>query len=98
MFSRLSKFAAVSRPIIQTAFKPARTFCINAAYLDPKYHITMSHNPHNAYEDIVMVGDVLLPTKEMTKIVSQKYMPDLLRIAFEVLNKYHVILSFLYTL
>jgi len=86
----LKQFTRLVRPSLETSFKSTRTFCINAAYLDPKAHITMTHNPHNVYEDIVMVGDVLLPTQEMKRVASRKYIPDLLKIAFDVLNKYHV--------
>ena len=93
MLSRFTRLSSFTRPVLETSFKPTRNFCINAAYLDPKAHITMSHNPHNVYEDIVMVGDVLQPTVEMKRVASRKYIPDLQRIAFDVLNKYHVRIS-----
>jgi hypothetical protein len=66
-------------------------FCIYASYLDPKAHITMSHNPNNVYEDIVMIGDYLTPTRPMTKVVSQKYNDQILQITFEHLNAKYVI-------
>lgn len=67
-------------------------FCIYAAYLDPKAHITMSHNPNNVYEDIVMIGDYLTPTRPMQKVTSQKYMDQILQITFDHLNSKYVIL------
>jgi len=65
-------------------------FCIYATYLDPKAHITMSHNPNNVYEDIVMIGDYLTPTRPMTKVPSQKYMDQILQITFDHLNAKYV--------
>jgi hypothetical protein len=87
MLSRFTRLTSVARPALETTFKNTRNFCVFAAYLDPKAHITMSHNPHNVYEDIVMMGDYLLPTKEMTRVISQKYKPELINIAFSVLNE-----------
>ncbi len=66
-------------------------FCVYATYLDPKAHITMSHNPNNVYEDIVMIGDYLTPTRFMNRVTSQKYMEQILQISFNHLNSKYVI-------
>jgi len=47
----------------------------------------MSHNPQNVYEDVVMVGDYLLPTRMMDRVISQKYMPQIIQIVFDHLNE-----------
>lgn len=90
MFKSLTKLASGARPVLKTSYIPARSFCVYAAYLSPKAHVTMSHNPQNVYEDIVMVGDYLLPTREMTKRISQKYVPQIVQIAFDHLNSKYV--------
>ena len=96
MFKRLTKIATASRPVLQTTYSPARNFCIYAAYLDPKAHVTMSHNPQNVYEDIVMMGDYLMPIRGMTREVSTKYVPQLLQITFDHLNAKYVKSFFVY--
>ena len=90
MLKRLTKLASISRPTLQAAYAPARGFCIYAAYLDPKAHVTMSHNPQNVYEDIIMLGDYLMPGKEMTKVDSQRYVPQIVQILFTHLNERYV--------
>lgn len=45
-----------------TNFIPRNTFCIYQAYLNPEKHINTGHNVNNVYEDIVLLGDFLLPT------------------------------------
>lgn len=40
---------------------PRNTFCIYEAYLNPEKHVFTGHNVNNVYEDIVLLGDNLLP-------------------------------------
>ena len=40
---------------------PKNNFCIYEAYLNPERHVFTGHNVNNVYEDIVLLGDNLLP-------------------------------------
>lgn len=66
-------------------------FCFNTAYLNPEKHIYMTHNPTNIYEDILQIGDYLMPQRLMEKQVSQVYVPHITSITFETLKQTFVI-------
>jgi len=67
-----------------------QSFCIYTAYLNPEKHIYMTHNPSNAYEDIVQIGDYLLPGKPMEKELSRVYIPQITTLLFTELKKTYV--------
>lgn len=56
----------------------------------------MGHNVNNVYEDIVMLGDFLLPNKLNYAEVSNTYVPKLLHVTFNHLNKKYVIIYILF--
>ena len=70
--------------------KSMRSFCAYEAYLSPKLHITTTHNFNNVYEDVVMIGDYMVPYNDQSKIESQKYFPSIVQLTFDYLNKKYV--------
>ncbi|KRW99169.1 hypothetical protein PPERSA_07412 [Pseudocohnilembus persalinus] len=84
------------RKILQSQFNtaksvfkntPKNSFCIYEAYLNPERHINTTHNVNNVYEDIVLLGDYLLPDRLNEKTLSTTYVPQLLDVTFNHLNK-----------
>jgi len=53
-------------------------FCISTPYLNPEKHITMNHNPADAYDEIVMLGDFPMPSRDNERERSHKYQDLLL--------------------
>lgn len=81
------------KPIQVLSFSriPKQSFAIFSAYLNPERHITMNHNPHNAYEDIVMIGDYPMPNRAMKKEINRDYIPQIADIVFSVVKSKNVI-------
>lgn len=57
----------------------------------------MGHNVNNVYEDIVLLGDFLLPNAVNEKALDNSYVPKLLHVTFNHLNNKYVSILFLYT-
>jgi len=71
------------------SYKGVRRFCIYEAYLSPKLHITTTHNFNNVYEDVVLIGDYMVPAKNHSKVESQHYFPQIVQLTFDYLHKKH---------
>ena len=71
----------------------SKGFCVYTAYLNPEKHIYMNHNPTNVYEDILQIGEYVLPSKSMNKDINRVYVPQITSIVFEELKKIYVIIN-----
>lgn len=86
MFKKSIKQVLVIHKFLSSQ-SPARCFCMYTAYLNPEKHIYMNHNPSNVYEDILQIGDYVLPQKLMEKQLSRDYIPQITAKTFETVKK-----------
>mmetsp|Transcript_41856 Transcript_41856/g.48528 ORF Transcript_41856/g.48528 Transcript_41856/m.48528 type:complete len:226 (+) Transcript_41856:40-717(+) len=78
---------SLSKTTVSLLKTPSSGFCAYVRYLDPSKHITMNHNFQNVCEDHVKLGSYLLPTRESNKLLSQKYVPEIVNIVYSQLGK-----------
>lgn len=88
MFKNLRPIVVIQKVLLHKS--SARSFCMYTAYLNPEKHIYMNHNPTNVYEDILQIGDYLLPQKLMVKQLSRDYIPQITAKTFETVKKANV--------
>lgn len=86
----LKSVSKTAKTLLKT---PASGFCTYVRYLDPAKHITMNHNFQNVYEDSVKLGAYPLPKREPVKELSQKYVPEIVKTVYDVINRKQVILT-----
>ncbi len=88
------------KPHTSKALQPSmsQAFCIYTAYLNPEKHIYMNHNPTNTYEDILQIGDYVVPGKLMEKEMSQAYVPQITTLIFNHLKKANVHIYIFYSI
>lgn len=85
----LAKF--LKTPFQSTLYQvPVKNFCIYEAYLNPKMHIYMNHNPTNMYEDYYTYGEFPRPLRYPTKMPSERYTNEIMAVLHETFDEHFV--------